>query len=75
MNTIKKIMGALCLLIAMLVAYFSISVIGLPKFMSGLGGNQSDMVFGIIVLFILTPIIVGALVVFGIYAIKGEYSQ
>jgi hypothetical protein len=33
------------------------------------------MVFGIITLFILTPIIVGALLVFGWYAVSGEYGR
>lgn len=75
MNNIKKILGGASLLLALVSGWFSITSIGLPKFQSGLAGNQSDMVFGIIVLFVLTPIIVGALAVFGWYALHGEYDK
>jgi hypothetical protein len=74
MNTIKRFSGILWLALGAFAGWFSITSIGLPKFTSGLQGNQSDMVFGIIVLFVLTPIIVGALLIFGVYAIKGEFD-
>jgi hypothetical protein len=45
---------------------------GLPKFETG---KQEDFVFGIIVLFVLTPLIVIGLGIFGFYALKGEYSE
>ncbi|WP_234733650.1 DUF6814 family protein [Tellurirhabdus bombi] len=71
MNTIKRILGAAWLFIAALAGYFGIVHFGLPKLASG---NQEDLVFGIIILFILMPIIVGGLVTFGYYALKGEYD-
>ena len=71
MNAIKKVLGAVWLLLAIAVAYFCIFVFGIPK----LGGHQEDVVFGIIILFILTPIIVGGLAVFGYYALTGEYGS
>lgn len=74
MDSIKKIAGVVWLLLGLFAGYFSITSIGLPKFQSGLAGNQSDMVFGIIVLIILTPIIVGSLLTFGYYALIGEYN-
>lgn len=72
MDSIKKILGIVWLALALFVAYFSVMVLGLPKLTSG---KQEDLVFGIIILFVLTPIIVGGLGVFGVYALQGEYSS
>ena len=65
-------MGVFWLLLAAAAAYFCIFVFGIPKLVSG---KQEDLVFGIIILFILTPIIVGGLAVFGYYALTGEYGK
>ncbi len=75
MNTLRKITGLLWLALGAVAGYFSITSIGWPKFNSGLAGNQSDLVFGIIMLFILTPLIVGSLLTFGYYALTGEYDR
>ena len=75
MNSIKKISGIVWLALGLYAGYFSITSIGLPKFTSGMAGNQSDLVFGIIVLFILTPIIVGSLITFGYYALSGDHNE
>ena len=72
MRTIKKYLGIFWVLLGLVVGYFSIVEFGLPKFQSG---KQEDLVFGIINLFILTPIIVGGLVTFGYYALSGEYDE
>ena len=74
MDTIKKSFGIVWLALGVYAGYFSITSIGLPKLTSGLAGNQSDLVFGIIMLFILTPIIVGSLITFGYYALRGYYN-
>nr|WP_293833133.1 hypothetical protein [uncultured Arsenicibacter sp.] len=71
MNGLKKILGVLWLAIAALTGYFGIVQFGLPKLASG---KQDDLVFGIIILFVLMPIVVGGLVTFGLYALQGEYS-
>lgn len=71
MNTIKRLLGIVWLLLALAAAYFCVFVFGLPKFHSG---KQEDLVFGIIILFILTPLIVVGLSIFGYYALKGEYD-
>lgn len=71
MNLVKKIFGILWLAIAALAGYFGIVEFGLPKLASG---KQDDLVFGIIILFVLMPIIVGGLITFGLYALQGEYS-
>uniref|UniRef100_UPI0026075224 DUF6814 family protein n=2 Tax=unclassified Flavobacterium TaxID=196869 RepID=UPI0026075224 len=64
MNKIKRILGIVWLLLAVAAAYFCIFIFGLPKFVTG---KQDDLVFGIIILFILTPLIVLGLGTFGYY--------
>ncbi|MET0760508.1 MAG: DUF6814 family protein, partial [Flavobacterium sp.] len=51
---------------------FCIFEFGLPKFVSG---KQEDLVFGIIILFVLTPLIVLGLGTFGYYSLMGEYDH
>ncbi|MCJ7935585.1 MAG: hypothetical protein MUW56_18660 [Chryseobacterium sp.] len=72
MNGLKKILGIVWIAIAVIVGYFGITVLGIPKITSG---KQEDLVFGIIILFVLMPIISGGLGVFGYYALTGEYSD
>ena len=72
MNGLKKIFGIFCIAIAAVVGYFGITVMGIPKITSG---KQEDLVFGIIILFVLMPIISGGMAVFGYYALTGEYSD
>ncbi|MBB4805225.1 small-conductance mechanosensitive channel [Chryseobacterium defluvii] len=72
MNGLKKILGILWILIALVVGYFGITVLGIPKISSG---KQEDLVFGIIILFVLMPIISGGMAVFGYYSLTGEYSD
>jgi hypothetical protein len=71
MNQIKKALGIVWIALGLAVAYFGLTVLGIPKLTSG---KQDDLVFGIIVCFILLPIVVGGLLVFGTYALKGEYT-
>ncbi|MGC5743864.1 DUF6814 family protein [Chryseobacterium sp. NFX27] len=72
MNGIKKILGIVWILVALVVAYFGITVMGIPKITSG---KQEDLVFGIIILFILVPIVSGGMAIFGYYSLIGEYSD
>jgi hypothetical protein len=72
MKALKRILGVLWMGLAAAAAYFCIFQFGLPKFTSG---KQEDLVFGIIILFILTPLIVLGLGIFGLYAVKGEYDN
>lgn len=60
------------MMIALAVGYFNVMIMGIPKFQSG---KQEDLVFGIVNMFVLTPIIVGGLIVFGYYALKEEYAE
>ncbi|BEV02718.1 MULTISPECIES: DUF6814 family protein [Chryseobacterium] len=72
MNGLKKILGVLWIAIALVVGYFGITVMGIPKITSG---KQEDLVFGIIILCVLMPIISGGMAIFGYYALIGEYSD
>ncbi len=58
--------------LAIAAGYFCIFEFGLPKLLSD---KQDDLVFGIIILFILTPLIVTGLGTFGYYALMGEYDN
>ncbi|WP_144282762.1 DUF6814 family protein [Chryseobacterium echinoideorum] len=72
MNGLKKILGIIWIIIALAVAYLGITVMGVPKITSG---KQEDLVFGIIILFILVPIVSGGMAIFGYYSLTGEYSD
>jgi hypothetical protein len=71
MNLIKKALGIVWIVLGMATAYFGITVLGLPKFATG---KQEDLVFGIIIMIVLTPIVTGGLLIFGKYALSGEYD-
>jgi len=72
MKTLKRLLGILWLALAIAAAYFCVVVFGLPKLATG---KQEDLVFGIIILFILTPLITLGLGTFGYYSLKGEYDN
>ena len=72
MNTIKQILGVLWIILSVAAAYFCVFEFGLPKFLSD---QQEDLVFGIIILFILTPLIVLGLGTFGYFSLIGEYNK
>jgi len=72
MNTVKKILGVLWVILSIAAAYFCVFEFGLPKFLSD---KQDDLVFGIIILFVLTPLIVLGLGTFGYFSMIGEYDQ
>lgn len=71
MNTIKRILGLVWILLAIGMGYFLITFAG-PKLTSG---TQDGLVFGIIILFVLLPLIVLGLGVFGYYSLIGEYNE
>ncbi|MFT4202832.1 MAG: hypothetical protein QM610_02865 [Chitinophagaceae bacterium] len=71
MDRLKRISGIVWLVLAIAFGYYCIGVFGWPKLTSG---KQDDLVFGIVILFILTPIIVGGLFTFAYYSLTGEYD-
>jgi hypothetical protein len=72
MKQLKRLLGMIWIGLAIAAGYFCIFEFGLPKLLSD---KQDDFVFGIIILFILTPLIVTGLGTFGYYALTGEYDN
>jgi hypothetical protein len=72
MKQIKRIAGLLWMAIALAAGYYLIVNQAIPKFRSPL---PEDLIPAIIYTFILTPIIVGGLTIFGWYAFRGEYDE
>lgn len=71
MNTVRKYLGIVWILLAVAAGYYLIVSQAIPKFESP---KPEDRIPAIIYAFILTPIIVGGLLIFGYYAITGEYD-
>lgn len=71
MNQIRKILGIVWIALALVAGYYLIVSQAIPKFESP---KPEDRIPAIIYAFILTPIIVGGLSVFGYYALTGEYE-
>ncbi|SFC27620.1 hypothetical protein SAMN05421780_10499 [Flexibacter flexilis DSM 6793] len=72
MKALKRFLGIVWLAFAAFSGYFCIFTFGLPKLATG---KQDDLVFGIIILAILTPLIVAGLATFGYFSVKGEYDD
>lgn len=71
MNTIRRILGVVWILLGLAAGYYLIVSQAIPKFNSDKG---EDLIPAIIYAFILTPIIVGGLLIFGKYSLQGEYD-
>lgn len=71
METIKKYFGPVWMALGLYVGYDRITD-SLTKISSS---QLEDRVFGWVVLLVLTPIVVGGLLLFGKYALNGEYSK
>lgn len=72
MEAVKRILGVLWIILSLLTAYFCVVQFGVPKLQTG---HQEDLVFGLIIVFVLTPIVSIGLAIFGYYALKGEYDN
>ncbi|MFC3198314.1 DUF6814 family protein [Parapedobacter deserti] len=72
MNTIKRILGIVWIILGLVAGYYLIVSQAIPQFSSG---RAEDLVPAIIYTFILMPIITGGLCIFGWYAFTGEYHN
>ena len=72
MDAVRRFLGIVWLVLAVLCAYFGVIEFGIPKITSP---KTDDVVFGSIILFVLMPLIVGGLACFGLYALQGEYAE
>lgn len=71
MNAIKRILGLVWMALAVATAYYCTEVFG-GKLSSG---KQDDLVFGIIIFFVLLPLVVTGMGVFGYFALTREYDD
>lgn len=71
MNRIKKILGIIWIALGLSAGYYLIINQALPKFNSD---KSDDLIPAIIYAFVLTPIIVGGLLIFGKYCLQGEFD-
>ena len=71
-NKIKRGLGIVWVLLGLMAAFFGIFELGLPKIFSG---KQDDLIFGVIMMVIITPVTSGGLLLFGKYAWQGEYDD
>ncbi|MDQ6815620.1 MAG: hypothetical protein M3040_17965 [Bacteroidota bacterium] len=72
MNKLRRLLGLLWILVGLAGGYYLIVNQAIPDFNSD---KSEDLIPAIIYAFILTPIIVGGLLIFGKYALQGEYDQ
>lgn len=73
MNTVKKIMGLVWMLLAPLIIFFLVKG-AVYNISSGGTKDINQPVPWIIIITIFTPIAIG-LMIFGYYALKGEYDH
>ena len=71
MEQLKKYFGIIWILMGVYVGYDRVTD-SLIKISSD---KLEDRVFGWVVLCVLVPIVVGGLILFGKYALEGEYSN
>ena len=72
MNAIKKLLGIVWIGLGLAAGYYLLINQAIPKFETG---KQEDLIPAIIYTFVLAPIIVGGLGIFGYYSLTGEYSD
>jgi hypothetical protein len=71
-NQLKRWLGIVWILVGLVAAWFGIFKMGIPKIMTG---TQEDIVFGIIMMLIITPVAAIGLILFGKYSLQGEYDD
>ncbi|TDP61024.1 DUF6814 family protein [Flavobacterium dankookense] len=71
MNALKKYLGIVWMAVAIAIGFYTIQIFGNKLY----SDKQEDLVFGIIVFFILLPMVVTGLTIFGWYAITNEYED
>ena len=72
MNQLKKYLGIVWIIVGLTAGYYLLICQAIPQFTSA---QAEDRIPAIIYAFILTPLIVGSFLIFGFYALKGEYDE
>ncbi len=71
-NKLKRRLGIAWIALGFVTAYFGVFELGLPNIKSG---EQDDLIFGLIMMLIITPVASIGLIMFGKYALSGEYDD
>ena len=71
-NKLKRGLGIVWIALGLVTTYFGVFHLGLPNIMSG---KQDDLIFGLIMMLIITPVASIGLIMFGKYALRGEYDN
>ena len=71
-NKLKRGLGIVWIALGLVTAYFGVFHLGLPNIVSG---KQDDLIFGLIMMLIITPVASVGLLIFGKYALTGEYDD
>ncbi len=69
---VRRLLGIVWILLGVVAVYVGIFELGIPKISSG---KQDDLIFGIIVTCIITPLAATGLGLLGKYALQGEYDH
>jgi len=71
-KNLKKYLGIIWIIFGFAALYLGIFVFGLPKLLSG---NQDDIIFGIIMMIVITPVASVGMFIFGKYSLSNEYGD
>lgn len=72
MNGIKKVVGLLCIAVGLIAEYFLIMAIADGSLVKN---PEENIIFAITVIPVSIPVVLGGLLTFGYYALKGEYDS
>ncbi|MEO8414015.1 MAG: MFS transporter [Ginsengibacter sp.] len=71
-DKLKKGLGIVWIALGIAAAYFGVFELGLPNIATG---KQDDLIFGLIMMLIITPVASIGLIMFGKYALSGAYDN
>jgi small-conductance mechanosensitive channel len=71
MNVIKKVVGLLCIIVGVVAEYLLITAINSGSLVKN---PEENKIFAWTVIPVSLPILLGGLLLFGYYALKGEYD-
>lgn len=71
MNALKKIIGLACIVIGLVAEYFLITAIMNNDLVKN---PEENKIFALTVIPVSIPVLLGGLLLFGFYALKGEYD-
>ncbi len=72
MNALKKVIGLACIIIGLVAEYFLINAIINGELIKN---PEENKIFALTVIPVSIPVLLGGLLLFGYYALKGEYDS